>query len=91
MNLTYTKENILKVVNTASVKQFDCVVMVSSEKVISKIDSIYKNGGFRERSIIDNLIEVKTIERNKNYWVLRFTSSDGSSFEYEYNSNRITG
>lgn len=91
MDLTYTKENILKVVNTVSVKQFNRVVMISSEKIIPKINNIYQNGGFRERSIIDNLIEVKTIERNKDYWVLRFTSSDGSSFEYEYNSNRITG
>ena len=91
MELTYTKENILKVVNTVSVKQFDCVVMVSSEKVVSKIDSIYKNGGFRERSIIDNLAEIKTSQHTKDYWVLRFIASDGSYFEYEYNSNRITG
>jgi hypothetical protein len=91
MNLTYTKENILKVVNTVSVKQFDCVVMVSSEKVISKIDSIYKNGGFRERSIINNLVEIRTSQYTKDYWVLRFIASDGSYFEYEYNSNRITG
>lgn len=40
--LTYTKANILSVVNSLSVKQFDHVVMVSAEAIIAKLDGIYK-------------------------------------------------
>lgn len=89
--LTYTKENILKVVNELSVHQYDNIVLVSDYKIVSKIETIYKMGGFRERAIIDDLVEIKTVERNKNYLVLRFISDNGNTFDYEYNTNRIVG
>lgn len=89
--LTYTKENILKVVNELSVQHYDNIILVSDYKIVSKIKSIYKMGGFRERAIIDDLVEIKTVERNKNYFVLRFISGNGNTFDYEYNTNRIVG
>lgn len=89
--LTYTKENILKIVNELSVHHYNNLVLVSDYKIVSKIEPIYKMGGFRERDIIDNLTEIKTVERNKNYWVLRFIANNGNAFDYEYNTNRVTG
>lgn len=91
MKLSYTKADILTAVNYISVKQYSKIVLVSSEKIITRIKTIYNSGGWRERNIIDNLTEIKTAEYNKNYWVFRFIASDGDCFEYEYNTNRITG
>jgi hypothetical protein len=91
MKLSYTKADILKAVNYISVKQYSKIVLVSSEKIITRIKAVYNSGGWRERNIIDNLTEIKTAEYNKNYWVFRFVASDGDYFEYEYNTNRITG
>lgn len=91
MKLSYTKADILTAVNYISVKQYDKIVLVSSEKIITKIKQIYKLGGWRERNIIDNLTEIKTAEYSRDYWVFRFIASDGDYFEYEYNTDRITG
>lgn len=91
MKLSYTKADILTAVNYISVKQYSKIVLVSSEKIITKIKQIYKSGGWRERNIIDNLTEIKTSEYSCNYWVFRFIASDGDYFEYEYNTDRITG
>ena len=90
-NLTFTKENILKVVNKISVEQYRKMVLVSADEIIPKIKTIYNMGGYREKDIIDNLVEVKTKEYNKNYWVFTFISADNDTFDYEYYSNRITG
>lgn len=89
--LTYTRENILKTVNEISIKQYDRVVLVPSEKIIDRLKAIYALGGWREKNIIDNLYEVKTIQYNCDYWVLQFIDINGCTFEYEYNTNRITG
>ena len=88
---TYTRENILKTVNEISVKQYDRIVLVSAEEIISRLSAIYTHGGWRERDIINNLYEVKTKSYSKDYWVFEFIAADGSTFEYEYNSNLITG
>ena len=88
---TYTKENILKTVNEISTKKYNAVVMVSADEIIKKLDLIYNMGGYRERAILDDLIEVKTKEYNKNYWVFTFYDSSNNTFDFEYYSNRITG
>lgn len=89
--LTYTKANILKVVNEISTKQFDHIILVSAEEIVPKLNHIYNIGGYRERAILDDLTEIKTKEYNKNYWVFTFYDSNGNTFDYELNSNRITG
>lgn len=89
--LTFTKANILAVVNELSVKKFDRVITVSNEDIIARIPAIYKKGGFREKFVIDNLTEVRTAEYSKDYHVFKFIATDGHSFEYEYNTDRITG
>ena len=89
--LTYTKANILNVVNEISTKQYNNIVMVSADEIIAKIPKIYNIGGYRERAILDDLIEVKTKEYNRDYWVFTFYDSNGNTFDYEYHSNRITG
>ena len=89
--LTYTKANILSVVNSLSVKQFERIVMVSAEEIISRLDGIYNTGGYRERAILDDLTDIKTKQYSKEYWVFTFHDSNGNTFDYEYHSRRITG
>lgn len=91
LRLTYTKANILKVVNQISVKQYDDIIIVSAFEIVERIPAIYKAGGYREQAIIDNLAEVKTKEYNKDYWVFTFYDNAGNTFDYEYKSGRITG
>ena len=91
LKLTYTKANILTVVNRISVKQYDFIIIVSAFEIVERIPAIYKAGGYRERAIIDDLIEIKTKEYSKDYWVFTFYDSNGNTFDYEYRSNRITG
>ena len=90
MKLTYTKANILKVVNEISTTQYDHIILVSADEIINKLDFIYSIGGYRERAILDDLTEVKTKEYNKNYWVFTFYDTNGNTFEYEYHTKRIT-
>ena len=89
--LTYSKANILKVVNEISTTEYKHIILVSHKKIISKLDFIYNIGGYRERAILDDLTEVKTKEYNKDYWIFTFYDSLGNTFDFEYNSNRITG
>lgn len=88
---TYTRENILITVNEISVKQYDKIVLVADEKIIDRLSAIYRAGGWREKNVIDNLYEIKTKSYSRDYWVLEFIATDGATFEYEYNSQRITG
>lgn len=88
---TYTRENILKTVNEISEKQYAKIVLVADEKIIDRLQKIYRAGGWREKNILDNIYEIKTESYTKDYWVLQFIALDGSTFEYEYNSERITG
>lgn len=90
-NYTFTKENILKVVNEIAITPYDNIILVSADEIVHEIPKIYKIGGFREKSIIDDLVEIKTKENNNNYWVFSFFDSLGNSFDYEYRSKRITG
>lgn len=89
--LTYTKENILNVVNEISIKQYDEIIFIGSVKILPKINYIYNMGGYRERAIIDDLKQIKTKECTRDYWVLTFIDSNNNTFDFEYHSNRITG
>lgn len=53
--------------------------------------TLYEMAGYRERAILDNLADVTVVMNTEEYLVLRFTSKDGYSFEYETKSRRITG
>lgn len=87
----FTKSDILKVVNSISKKQYNKIVLVSNESIIDAIPEIYKLGGYREKSILDNLAEVKTKQYTKDYHVYTFIAENGDTFDYEALSNRITG
>ena len=89
-NYTYTKENILNVVNEISQKQYTQLVIVCDFKILDRLKSIYNNSGYREKIIIDNLQEVKHIRCDKDYYIMRFIACNGDWFEYDYFSNRIT-
>jgi hypothetical protein len=87
----FTKADILKAVNEISAKQYDKIVLLSNEKLVDRLPTIYKLGGYRERMILDNLREVKTKQYTKEYQVYTFISDSGDTFDYEAISNRITG
>ena len=87
----FTKADILRAVNDISVKQYSKIVLLSNEKLVDRLPTIYKLGGYRERMIIDNLSEVKTKQYSKEYQVYTFISDSGDTFDYEAISNRITG
>lgn len=89
--LSYTKENILKVINIISEKQYDNIVLLWDAKIENILKTVYNAGGYRERAIIENLERVNKKQYDKNYYVVTFISNDGDSFDYEMNSGRITG
>ena len=90
-NYTYTKSNILNVVNSISIKKYNNIVLVSSEKIIDRLSHIYNISGYREKSILNNLKEVKTKQYTKDYHVFTFIDYHNNTFDYEFNSDRITG
>lgn len=47
--------------------------------------------GYRERAVFTTLVRITTLKRTKDHYVLRFHSADGSYFDYETKSQRITG
>ena len=89
-NYCFTKTDILKAVNEISIKQYKSIILVSHEKIINCLEFIYNLGGFREKNILDNLVEVKTELYTKDYEVYRFIDNSGNTFDYEYKSKRIT-
>ncbi|MGN0595001.1 MAG: hypothetical protein ACI4I6_07575 [Hominimerdicola sp.] len=87
----FTKADILRAVNDVSIKQYDKIVLLSNEKLVDRLPMIYSLGGYRERTILDNLVEVKTKQYTKEYHVYTFISENGDTFDYDSISNRITG
>lgn len=87
----FTKADILKAVNDISVKQYTKIILLSNENIVDRLPAIYKLGGYREKSILDSLVEVKTKQYTKDYHVYTFIAENGDTFDYEALSNRITG
>lgn len=87
----FTKADILKAVNDISIKQYTKIVLLSDESIADRLPAIYKLGGYREKSILDSLVEVKTKQYTKDYHVYTFIAENGDTFDYEALSNRITG
>lgn len=87
----FTKADILKAVNDISIKQYAKIVLLSDESIADRLPAIYKLGGYREKSILDSLVEVKTKQYTKDYHVYTFIAENGDTFDYEALSNRITG
>lgn len=53
------------------------------------VDNIKRFGGYREKSVLEDLIKIELIRNDKDYKVYRFESNNGS-FEYDFKSHRIT-
>lgn len=88
--LHYTRKDILKLFNEISINKFNKIVLIESEKLIPDLKKIYNMGGYREKNILDNLTDIRTVTHDNNYWVLKFIDNENNSFEYEYFSKRIT-
>lgn len=89
--LSYTKENILKVINIISEKQYDSIILLYDAKIENMLQSVYNAGGYREKAIIENLERVDRKQCDKDYYVVTFISKSGSRFDYDMKSKRITG
>lgn len=50
-----------------------------------------KVAGYREKNILENLKSIELVMSTKDYRVYKLTAEDGTYFEYEEFSNRITG
>ena len=87
----FTKADILKAVNDISIKQYAKIVLLSDESIADSLPAIYKLGGYREKSILDSLVEVKTKQYSKEYHVYTFIAESGDTFDYEAISKRIVG
>ena len=87
----YTKDSILTTVNEISIKQYDEIIIVNRAENIALIEKVYKMGGYRERAIIDELTEIKRKQCDREYYIISFIGKSGASFDYEVNTNRITG
>ena len=87
----FTKTDILKAVNDISIKQYVKIVLLSDESIADSLPEIYNLGGYREKSILDSLAEVKTKQYTKDYNVYTFIAENGDTFDYEALSKRIVG
>lgn len=87
----FTKADILKAVNDISIKQYAKIVLLSDESIADSLPAIYKLGGYREKNILDSLVEVKTEQYTKEYHVYTFIAENGDTFDYEALSKRIVG
>lgn len=88
---TFNKADILAAVNDISIKQYAEIILLPAEEIKDILPHLYKIGGYRERAIIDDLAEVKTVRYDKDYHVYKFISKSGAAFEYEQIGDRITG
>lgn len=55
------------------------------------IDRIEKIAGYREKEILKNLVTVELKQLDNDYFVLRYYDNNHNYFDFEVNSNRITG
>lgn len=89
-NYSYTKADILTIVNEISTNTYDQIIF-APHKAIEAVPHILKMAGFRERDIIEHLAEVVMTQADKNYLVYRFYGDNNNYFEYEAKSGKITG
>ena len=89
-NYSYTKEDILKVVNEISTETYNQIIF-ADHAAIEKVPHILSLAGYRERDILEHLAEVTRVRADNDYLVYRFHGIDGNYFEYEARSGRITG
>lgn len=88
-NYSYTKADILTIVNEVSTETYDTIVF-APHKAIEAIPHILSIAGYRERDIIEHLTEVTISQATRDYTVYRYWDND-TYFEYEAKSGRITG
>lgn len=88
---SFTQADILNAVNDISIKQYNEIIFLCDEEIKHKLAKIYSLGGWREKSVIDNLKKVSRKQWDKNYHVATFTDAAGNSFDFEFLSNKVTG
>ena len=81
----FNSDSLLRIVNKISKVKFDKILIFND--IYNKITNI---GGYREKNILEKLEHVEEIQKDAKYNVLRFFG-DNSYFDYEINTQRITG
>lgn len=89
-NYSYTKADILAIVNSISTSKFDRIIFADC-RAIEAVPHILTFAGYRERNILETLTEVKRVQADKNYLVYRFFGNNYNYFDYEVNNKKITG
>ena len=88
-NYSYTKADILTVVNEISTNTYSKIIF-ADHRAIEAVPHILTMAGYRERYILENLTEVTRERADKDYLVYRYHGTNGNYFEYEARSGRIT-
>lgn len=89
-NYSYTKADILTIVNEISTNTYDRIIFADL-RAMEAVPHILTIAGHRETEILNHLTEVTRTQADKNYLVYRFYGDNNNYFEYEINSGRITG
>ena len=70
------------------IRYIETINKVRKEPYIYKLKQLC---GYREKNILKCLCNYETIRKDKTYHVIRFIDDKNNYFDYEVNSNRITG
>lgn len=89
-NYSYTKADILTIVNEISTNTYDRIIFADC-RAIEAVPHILTIAGYRERNILETLTEVTREQADKNYIVYRFHGDNNNYFDYELKSQKITG
>lgn len=55
------------------------------------VDNVKRFGGYREKTILDNLLVIELEDNNENHKVYVFRDNENSYFKYDFKTHKIVG
>lgn len=55
------------------------------------VDNVKRFGGYREKTILDNLLVIELEDNNENHKVYVFRDNENSYFKYDFKTHLIVG
>lgn len=55
------------------------------------VDNVKRFGGYREKTILDNLLVIELEDNNENHKVYVFRDNENSYFKYDFRTHTIVG
>lgn len=55
------------------------------------VDNIKRFGGYREKTILNNLLVIELEDNNENHKVYVFRDNENSYFKYDFKTHKIVG